>query len=75
MINFIDLVGWVATGLVIGSFLFKDMVKLRFTNFLATVTWAFYGFLKSDIPLVSVNITLMTIHLFWFYKNVKLWKS
>lgn len=73
--NFIDFAGWVATGLVIGSFLFKDMVKLRFTNFLATVTWAFYGSLKEDTPLIVVNIILMSIHLFWFYKNVKLWKS
>jgi hypothetical protein len=71
----IDLVGWVATVLVISSFLFKDMLRLRVTNFLATTTWAVYGIVKEDGPLIVVNLTVMTIHLFWFYKNVKLWKN
>jgi hypothetical protein len=73
--NLVDLIGWVATALVIGSFLFKDMLRLRVTNFLATSTWAVYGLIKMDGPLIVVNLTVMTIHIFWFYKNAKLWRS
>jgi len=71
----VEILGWCATALVIGSFLFKDMLRLRVTNLLATATWAVYGLIKMDGPLIVVNLTVMTIHLVWFYRNMKLWKN
>jgi len=71
----IEVLGWFAAGLVVVSFLFKDMFKLRVTNFSAALTWCVYGFLKEDNPLIVVNVLVMSIHLFWFYKNFTSWKS
>ena len=71
----IEILGWFATSLVLASFMFKDMFKLRFTNLMSAIAWAIYALLQKDNPLIVVNLLIISIHLLWFYKNRKLWKS
>jgi len=68
----IDILGWVATGVIIASFLVKDMLMLRTINTVGTVLWLIYGALKQDYPVMVVNLLIVTTHVIWFLKDKRL---
>ena len=39
----LEIVGWIATFVVIGSFLIDDMLKLRSVNLVGATLWLIYG--------------------------------
>jgi hypothetical protein len=67
----IDLLGWIATAVVVGSFAIQDVRKLRIINMLGSLLWIAYGFLKQDNPIIFVNISIILMHTYWFIKNRK----
>jgi len=62
----IDILGWVATSVVVISFTVKDMKRLRIINSTGTLLWLTYGGLRLDYPLLSVNALILIAHLVWF---------
>jgi Flp pilus assembly protein protease CpaA len=67
----IDILGWIATAVVVVSFAIQDVRKLRIINMLGSMLWIVYGFLKQDNPIIFVNISIMLMHIYWFIKNKK----
>ena len=67
----IDILGWIATAVVVGSFAIQDVRKLRIINMIGSMLWIAYGFLKQDNPIIFVNISIMVMHTYWFIKNRK----
>ncbi len=67
--NLIETLGWIATTGTLLSFAVKDMWKLRLINGLASILWVIYGILKIDNPIIVINISVIIMHLYWFYKN------
>ena len=67
----IELLGYVATAVVVGSFAIQDVRKLRLTNTIGSLLWIAYGFLKQDNPVIFVNISIALMHAYWFIKNRK----
>jgi Flp pilus assembly protein protease CpaA len=67
----IDILGWVATAVVVGSFAIQDVRKLRIMNMIGSMLWIAYGFLKQDNPIIFVNISIIIMHTYWFIKNRK----
>ena len=65
----IDILGWIATVVVVMSFTVKDMLWLRIVNGTGAALWLIYGGLKEDIPLLSVNIAILMAHIHWYYKS------
>ena len=65
----IEILGWIATVVVVLSFTVKDMLWLRIVNGTGAALWLIYGGLKGDIPLLSVNIAILMAHIHWYYKN------
>ena len=65
----IEILGWIATAVVVMSFTVKDMLRLRIINGTGAMLWLIYGGLKNDIPLLSVNIAILIAHIYWYYKN------
>lgn len=65
----IDILGWVATGVVVGSFTVKYMLTLRILNGLGAFLWLIYGGLKYDYPILVVNILILTAHFVWFRRR------
>lgn len=51
-----DMVGWVATGVIVGSYMFKDQVALRRMQALSAVLWMSYGLLIHSAPVIVANI-------------------
>jgi len=68
-INMIDILGWIATAVVVISFTVKDMLWLRAINATGATLWLIYGGLKNDIPLLVVNILILAAHIHWYYKQ------
>jgi len=62
----VDILGWVATGVIVLSFTVKDMRRLRIMNSVGTLLWLVYGEMKGDYPLVVVNALILGVHLNWF---------
>jgi hypothetical protein len=69
--SIIELIGWVATFGTLLSFAFKEMWKLRLINGSSSVIWVVYGLLKLDNPIIVINVSIIVMHLYWFYKNRK----
>ena len=50
-----ELVGWLATAFIIGSFFFKDPLKLRIAQMIGALVWICYGVLISSNPVIIAN--------------------
>ena len=64
----VDILGWVATVVVLVSMTFKSMFKLRVINSVACVLWIGYGYLIMNNPTMFVNFAILITHMVWFYK-------
>ena len=62
--NLLEIVGWVATFVVIGSFLVNDMLKLRSINLVGATLWLIYGIIASSYSIMFLNIVVMSIQIF-----------
>jgi hypothetical protein len=65
----IETLGWIATVITLVSFTMNDMVKLRLIGGASAILWSVYGVLKMDNPLIVINLMIIVIHSYWFYKN------
>jgi hypothetical protein len=61
----IDILGWIATAVVVGSFAIQDVRKLRIINMTGSMLWIAYN------PIIFVNISIILMHTYWFIKNRK----
>ena len=62
--NYLEIVGWVATFVVIGSFLINDMLKLRSVNLVGATLWLVYGVIAGLFSIMFLNIVVMCIQVF-----------
>ncbi len=67
----IEVLGYVATAVVVGSFAIQNIKWLRVANTMGSLLWIVYGFLKQDNPIIFVNISIALMHTYWFIKNRK----
>lgn len=56
MINFI---GWLATGVFVGSYFCKSPTALRRMQMLGALMWAIYGLLMHAPPVIAANVLLI----------------
>jgi 4-amino-4-deoxy-L-arabinose transferase-like glycosyltransferase len=64
-----EILGWVATALVLLSFTIQDMRRLRLVNMLGCILWIGYGFILMIKPVIFVNVSILIIHSYWLIKN------
>jgi len=64
-----DIMGYIGTAVVLGSFLIDDIIKLRMVNALGAFIWLIYGIGLNLMPQIVVNASIIVIHSYWFYKN------
>ena len=62
--NYLEVVGWIATFVVIGSFLINDMLKLRSVNLIGATLWLLYGIIAGSFSIMFLNIVVMCIQVF-----------
>lgn len=56
----IDIVGWVATGLFVGSYFCARPESLRRAQMLGAALWIAYGLLLGAPPVVAANVLVIT---------------
>ena len=64
-----DLIGFIASAIVLISFTVKDMIKLRVINSVGSIVWIVYGVLINNFPTIFVNVAVLVIHTWWLFKN------
>ena len=67
----LEIVGWIATFVVIGSFLIDDMLKLRSVNLVGATLWLIYGVIAGSFSIMFLNIVVMCIQCFKIYHLLK----
>ena len=66
-----EILGWIATAVVLLSFTVQDMRKLRMVNLVGCILWIGYGFILMSKPVIFVNISIALVHSYWLIKNRK----
>lgn len=70
----VEIVGYIATFLVMLSFMMKNVTRLRIINAIGCATWILYGFMLDSNPVIVTNIGILAInggHLLRNYLNKK----
>ena len=68
--EFIEIIGWVATILILISFMFEGM-KLRVINTIGAVVWLYYGYEMGSSSIMFLNGTLIGIQSLKIYQIKK----
>lgn len=64
-----EIIGWIATVFIIISFLQKDILKLRLFSLVGAILWIIYGLLLNGTSIVFLNVIIVLIQLYWFFKK------
>jgi len=72
MENYIEYVGYIASGIVLFSFLMGNIFVLRIINTIGCGFFIFYGILLGSIPIILTNSAIVLINAYYlFLKNNK----
>ncbi len=71
----LEVVGWIATLIVISSFLINDMLRLRTVNLIGAFCWLIYGILAVSSSIIFLNIVIVGIQSFKIWKLIQNAKS
>jgi len=64
-----DILGYVATIIVLISFTQSDIKRLRILNILGCVLFGFYGFVLGAIPVIIINLSVILINIFFLIRK------
>ena len=67
----IDVIGYVASGFVLVSFLFKNIKVIRIINVIGAIFFVVYGFLLPTYPTMITNLILIFIHCIYLRRLAK----
>lgn len=66
--NYVEIVGYIASVLVAISLMMSQILKLRILNFIGAVTFSLYGFLVGAYPVFAVNGFIACINIYYLIK-------
>ncbi len=69
--NYIEILGYLAMFIIAGSFMLKDILKLRVVNTLGATFFVIYGFLKDSIPVAGLNLFVVLVNLYYIAKIIR----
>ena len=64
-ISVTDWTGYLASVLVLSSFLMKNIRKLRTVNILGCVTFVIYGFMLNSWPVIITNVAIAGVNFYY----------
>lgn len=68
-ITITDGIGYAAMLLLVVSFLFKDMTKLRIVNTVACLFFIAYGYLLDSLPIMISNAFIACVNTYYLLKK------
>lgn len=71
-ISVTEYIGYLASLVVLTSFLMKDFTKLRLVNSVGCALFVVYGFLlNQSLPIIITNSIIFGINIFYLTKNFR----
>ena len=68
-ISFTDWIGYLAMFLVVSSFVFTNVTKLRIVNLIGAAAFITYGIMLDAIPIVITNSVIILIQIYHLFKQ------
>jgi len=65
--NLVEWIGYAAMGILMVSFLMKDIKKLRVINSIACILFVIYGFMLDAIPIVISNAFIAMVNFYYLF--------
>lgn len=69
--NHVEILGYISTALVAGSFLMKDVLKLRIVNATGALGFIIYGVLIHSVPVLLLNIFVAAVNGYYIWQSLK----
>ena len=63
-----EIIGWLATFIIILSFLFKDMFRLRLFSMIGAFLWIIYGVMAESHSIIFLNVVIAFIQVYWLIR-------
>lgn len=64
----LEILGYVASALILISLIMNSIIKLRWINLLGATIFAVYGFLIGSIPVGVMNTAIVIVNTYYLYK-------
>ena len=71
MIDYVKIIGFIATLITVISFTFKDILTIRIVNVFGCAVWFMYGFYTKDQPVILVNLSIVAIQIWGIFNILK----
>ena len=65
--NSIELIGYIASALVLASFLFKNIKQLRIVNSFGCAFFVVYGVMLDSIPIILTNVAILLVNGYYLF--------
>jgi len=65
--NLVEWIGYAAMGILMVSFLMKDIKKLRIINSVACILFVIYGFMLDAYPIVISNAFIAAVNFYYLF--------
>ena len=69
-INYIELLGYLASSIVAASFLMKSITKLRLINTLGASLFVIYALAIQALPVALINFFVVCVNLYYLSKSM-----
>ena len=66
--NYIEIIGYLASAFVLLSFIMKEMTKLRIVNIIGCTFFIAYGILLLSWPIIITNVAIVCVNVFYLVK-------
>lgn len=67
--NYIELIGYLASAFVLLSFVMKEMKKLRIVNIVGCTFFITYGVLLMSWPIIITNVAIVIVNVYYLLKT------
>ncbi len=67
--NYIEIIGYLASAFVLLSFVMKEMTKLRIVNIVGCSFFIAYGILIPSWPIIITNVAIVCVNAFYLIKT------
>jgi hypothetical protein len=68
MQDYIEYIGYLASGFVLLSFLMKQMMRLRVINIVGCGLFIWYGIMLNSVPIIITNAAIVLVNFYFIYQ-------
>ena len=69
--NYIEIIGYLASAFVLLSFVMKEMTKLRILNSIGCGFFIVYGVLLLSWPIIITNVAIVCVNVYYLLKSTR----